>query len=64
MVEKAVAALPDGIERVYLRCDSALYEHELMGLAGRPCHRLRDLGRHEPATRRLHRRPARGTLAA
>ena len=30
MVEKAVAALPDGIERVYLRGDSALYEHELM----------------------------------
>ena len=31
MVEKALAALPGGVARVYLRGDSALYEHELMG---------------------------------
>src|SRR5438552_308129 len=31
VVEKAIAALPGGIEKVYLRGDSALYEHELMG---------------------------------
>ena len=30
VVQKAVAALPDGVERVFLRGDSALYEHELM----------------------------------
>lgn len=30
VVEKAVAALPGGIERIQLRGDSALYEHELM----------------------------------
>jgi hypothetical protein len=31
VVEKALAALPGGIAKVYLRVDSALYEHELMG---------------------------------
>jgi Transposase DDE domain group 1 len=31
VVEKALAALPGGIEKIYLRGDSALYEHELMG---------------------------------
>jgi Transposase DDE domain group 1 len=30
VVEKALAALPGGIERIYLRGDSALYEHALM----------------------------------
>lgn len=30
VVEKAVAALPGGIEKIYLRGDSALYEHDLM----------------------------------
>ena len=29
VVEKALAALPGGIAKVYLRGDSALYEHEL-----------------------------------
>ncbi len=31
VVEKALAALPGGIDKIYLRGDSALYEHELMG---------------------------------
>lgn len=31
VVEKALAALPGGIKKIYLRGDSALYEHELMG---------------------------------
>jgi Transposase DDE domain group 1 len=31
VVERALAALPPGIERILLRGDSALYEHELMG---------------------------------
>ena len=31
VVEKALAALPGGIAKIYLRGDSALYEHELMG---------------------------------
>ena len=31
VVEKALAARPGGIDKVYLRGDSALYEHELMG---------------------------------
>ena len=31
VVEKALAALPGGIDRICLRGDSALYEHELMG---------------------------------
>ena len=30
VVEKALAALPGGIAKIYLRGDSALYEHELM----------------------------------
>ena len=30
MVEKAIAALPDGIDKICLRGDSALYERELM----------------------------------
>jgi Transposase DDE domain group 1 len=30
VVEKAIAALPGGIDKIYLRGDSALYEHELM----------------------------------
>lgn len=30
VVEKAVAALPPGIDKIFLRGDSALYEHELM----------------------------------
>jgi hypothetical protein len=34
VVEKALAALPGGIAKVYLRGDSALYEHELMRLLG------------------------------
>ena len=31
VVEKALAALPGGIAKIYLRGDSALYEHQLMG---------------------------------
>jgi hypothetical protein len=31
VVEKALAALPGGIAKIYLRGNSALYEHELMG---------------------------------
>ena len=31
VVEKVLAALPGGIAKIYLRGDSALYEHELMG---------------------------------
>src|SRR5437899_8218240 len=31
VVEKARAALPGGIDKIYRRGDSALYEHELMG---------------------------------
>jgi hypothetical protein len=31
VVEKALAALPGGIAKIYLRGDSALYQHELMG---------------------------------
>jgi hypothetical protein len=31
VVEKALAALPGGIAKIYLRGDSALYEHEPMG---------------------------------
>jgi hypothetical protein len=30
VVEKAIAALPGGIDKIYLRGDSALYEHEPM----------------------------------
>lgn len=30
MIEQALAALPAGVDEVYLRADSALYEHELM----------------------------------
>lgn len=30
VVEKALAALPPGLDRIYLRGDSALYEHDLM----------------------------------
>jgi hypothetical protein len=30
VVENALAALPGGIAKIYLRGDSALYEHELM----------------------------------
>lgn len=30
VVQKAVVALPDGVEQVFLRGDSALYEHDLM----------------------------------
>ena len=30
VVDKALAALPGGIGKIYLRGDSALYEHELM----------------------------------
>ena len=30
VVQKTVAALPDGVEQVFLRGDSALYEHDLM----------------------------------
>ena len=30
VVEKAIAALPGGVDKIYLRGDSALYEHELM----------------------------------
>jgi hypothetical protein len=30
VVEKALAALPGGLNKIYLRGDSALYEHELM----------------------------------
>jgi hypothetical protein len=29
-VVKALAALPGGLDKIYLRGDSALYEHELM----------------------------------
>jgi hypothetical protein len=34
VVDKALTALPGGIAKIYLRGDGALYEHELMGLAG------------------------------
>ena len=30
VIERALAALPEGVERVYLRADSALYDHSLM----------------------------------
>lgn len=30
LIERALAALPEGIEEVYLRADSALYNHKLM----------------------------------
>jgi hypothetical protein len=30
VIERALAALPDGVEEVYLRADSALYDHGLM----------------------------------
>lgn len=30
VIERALAALPAGVERVYLRADSALYDHSLM----------------------------------
>ena len=30
LVQRAVEALPEGVERVYLRCDSAGYQHELL----------------------------------
>lgn len=30
VIERALAALPEGVEEVYLRADSALYEHSLM----------------------------------
>ena len=30
VVEKAIAALPGGVDKICLRGDSALYEHELM----------------------------------
>ena len=30
VVEKAIAALPGGLDKIYLRGDSALYEHDLM----------------------------------
>src|SRR5439155_11514131 len=36
VVEKALAALPGGIAKIYLRGDSALYEHELMGFLDAP----------------------------
>ena len=31
VVEKGLAAVPGGIDKIYLRGDSALYEHDLMG---------------------------------
>ncbi len=31
VIERALAALPPGLEKVYVRGDSALYEHEVMG---------------------------------
>ena len=30
VIERALAALPEGVDRVYLRADSALYDHSLM----------------------------------
>jgi len=36
VVEKALAALPGGIAKIYLRGDSARYEHELMGFLDAP----------------------------
>ena len=30
VIERALAALPEGVEQVYLRADSALYDHSLM----------------------------------
>jgi len=50
VVEKALAALPGGIAKVYLRGDSALYEHELMRWLdeqARSSHRNRALGREQ-----------------
>src|SRR5260221_172127 len=44
MVEKAIAALPGGIATIYLRGDSALYEHELISGA----HQQRTLCRQSP----------------
>jgi hypothetical protein len=35
VVEKALGQLPPGIERIYLRGDSALYEHDLMTMLDR-----------------------------
>jgi hypothetical protein len=36
VVDKALPALPRGIDKIYLRGDSALYEHELMGFLDAP----------------------------
>jgi len=30
VIERALAALPEGIEEIYLRADSALFNHKLM----------------------------------
>ena len=30
MIERALAALPEGVDQVFLRADSALYDHSLM----------------------------------
>src|SRR5580692_1201317 len=57
VVEKALAALPGGIDKIYLRGDSALYERS-NALARRASDRLRDLGRYEPAIGRMYRRSA------
>jgi hypothetical protein len=35
VVEKVLAALPRGIDKIYPRVDSALYEHELMAFSTR-----------------------------
>lgn len=37
VVQKAVGALPEGVEQVFLRGDSALYEHDLMDWLDEQC---------------------------
>lgn len=64
VVEKAIAALPPGIAGICLLRRQRPLRTRLDALAGGEGDRIRDLRRHEPATRRLHRGVARGGLAA
>jgi len=62
VVEKALAALPGGIDKIYLRGDSALYEHELMRWLDERAIGYAIFGRYEPTIGRLHRRSDGGSL--
>jgi len=62
VVEKALAALPGGIDKICLRGDSALYEHDLMRWLDEQADRLCHLRRYEPAAGRMYRGAARGSL--